>query len=593
MQNPSSAARPWQVRSPGRVTTAEVRLAEGRLSYRIRLGEEVISNWAPLGIWTSVADFRSDVEFVRESTGSIQESYPMIAGKTASAVNHASEFKLVVRRHLHAMELTVRVYDDGVAYRYAMDGRGGIRVYGEASGFGLADAEAWRSWAQSVVANYEGFYPPRSGKLTGAYNLPILFHRPERAWVLLTEAAVYGDYCGSHVKSRDDGSGLLEWTLADDQANPVDAERPFVTPWRVVMLGRELSVIFQSTLIENLNPASELLDTEWIRPGRVYWSWWAGEAQDRYEVQARYVDFAAKMGWEYYLCDAGWQIDWLEQLIAYARTKNVGIFVWAHHRDVLTDDDREHNLGRWADLGVQGVKVDFFDSDSQEKIRVYDALARTTAERKLLLNYHGATKPSGERRRWPHLLTREGVYGAEYYRNHEGPTAEHNCTLPFTRNAVGPMDYTPVTYSKARHATTLTHQLALPVVFESPLQHWSEGVEGFEAYGEDAVAFFRACPTTWDESRLIEGYPGQWVVVARRKDAAWFVGAISAQTRERTVTLALTFLPRRPHQALVYQDGPEGDRTVCTRDTVTPDTVLRLVLPPRGGAVVMIEPAHT
>ncbi len=585
-----SPARQWQVRSPGEATTVEVRLAEGLLSYRVRFGDDPISDWSPLGIWTSVADFRSDLVFVRESTATIAETYSMTAGKTATAINHARQLKLVFRRHRHAMELIVRAYDDGVAYRYAIDGQGDIRVYGETSGFALADGGAWRSWAQSVVANYEAFYQPGSGLLTGTYNLPILFHRPERAWVLLTEAAVYGDYCGSHVKSRqDDGAGLLEWTLAEDQGSPIDAERPFLTPWRVAMLGRDLSDIFQSNLIENLNPASELMDTQWIRPGRVYWSWWAGEDQDSYEAQVRYLDFAAKMGWEYYLCDAGWQIEWLERLISYARTKNVGILVWVHHRDVLTEDDRAHLLDLWAGLGVKGVKVDFFDSDAQEKIRVYDALARATAERKLLLNYHGATKPSGERRRWPHLLTREGVYGAEYYRNHEGPTAQHNCTLPFTRNVVGPMDYTPVTYSKSRHATTITHQLALPVVFESPLQHWSESVEGFQAYGQDAVVFMRACPATWDESRLIEGYPGQWVVVARRKGAAWFIGAISAGTLDRPVRLGLTFLPGGQHQALVYQDSPQGDRVVCRRDTVTPDTVLDLILPPRGGAVVVID----
>lgn len=583
--------RRWSLSAPDGGPTIEVVLSGGGLTYRVVLGDIPVLDRSPLGIATSVADFRRGLTFVGSETEAIDDTYLAVAGKFRRVTNRGRALTLRFRRELYEMSLEVRAYPDAVAYRYVIGGEGTVRVSGEATAFALAGDVRWQTWAQSVSDNYEEFYPLREGPLAGSFNLPLLGHRPGPAWVLLTEAAVYGNYCGSHVEVSDPAGSLLKVAFAADQGGPVVSERPLATPWRVAIVGRDLRTIFESTVVDHLNPASELTDTDWIHPGRVYWSWWAGERQDSYAVQARHVDFAAEMGWEYFLCDAGWQMEWLPRLIEHARSKKVRILVWCHHRDLATDDEREAKLALWASLGVSGVKADFFDSDCQDRIRVYDDLARETAKHHLVLNYHGATKPSGERRRWPHLLTREGILGAEYYRDHPGPTAAHNCTVPFTRNAVGPMDYTPVTYSKIRGQTTITHQVALPIIFESSLQHLSDSIEGFARYGSAAREFFRACPATWDESRLLEGDPGRWVVIARRSGSSWFVGAISALEEARATTVNLGFLGEGPFRLRRLMDDAEGSAVVADEETVTGEGTVSLLLPPRGGAVAWLTPA--
>jgi len=592
MMTENEDERRWLLNSPSRRIEVEVHHRQGLLSYSVRVDGVTMLAGSPVGIFTSVADFRDQLVYLSEVRTEVNETYTMIAGKSHQAVNHCHELRLRLGRSHYAMDWVIRAYDDAVAYRYEIGGQGPIRIYAETSGFALATISGWQSWAQTVTVNYEEFYPLRQGAVAGAYNFPMLWHHPENAWMLLSEAAVYGNYCGSHVVADDSHPGLLRVVFAVDQINPLQALRPFQTPWRVAMLGRTLSDIFSSTVIENLNPPTEWVDTDWIRPGRVYWSWWAGEPQDRLDVQKQYVDFAANMGWEYFLCDAGWRLEWLAELIDYARTRKVGIILWVHHRDLLTDDSREEKLALWAKLGALGVKVDFFDSDCQERIRIYDALAEETARHHLLLNYHGATKPSGERRRWPHLLTREGIYGAEYYRDHDGPTAEHNCTVPFTRNVVGPMDYTPVTYSKVHGQTTITHQLALPVIFESNLQHLSESVERWNDYGALALECLKACPATWDQSELIDGYPGQWVAIARRRGDEWFIGVITAWEDSREMSLPLQFLSEgTSYQARRYQDNAAGTQIVTDELTLARSTAVDLTLAARGGAVVWLKPS--
>ncbi len=584
----------WGLTSPNGRIEVQVRLQEGIATYAVRMETAQMLAWSPLGILTSVADFRDHLVCLGEIRAEIDESYTMVAGKTDHAVAHCRELRLRLGRHRYAMDFVIRAYDDGVAYRYEMGGVGPIQVYAEKSGFVLAEPSPWKSWAQTVTANYEAFYPRREGHLRGAYNFPLLLEQSGARWMLLSEAGVYGQYCGSHVMSDEDAPGLLRLVFAVDQVNPVQAIQPMATPWRVAILTETLADLFSSTLIETLNPGPDIVDTSWIRPGRVYWSWWAGEPQDRVEVQKAYVDFAANMGWEFFLCDAGWKMEWIEELLDYAHARQVDILVWAHHRDLLSDEDREETLALWARLGISGIKVDFFDSDCQDTIRIYDALAQATARHRLLLNYHGATKPSGERRRWPHLLTREGVYGAEQYRGiHDAPTAVHNCTLPFTRNVVGPMDYTPVTFSKVRGQTTRAHQLALPVIFESSLQHLSESIPRFRDYGEEAMEFLKACPSSWEQSQLIEGYPGEWVVIARQRGGDWWIGAISADPKPKRVSLALSFLEEGLYQAHRYQDDDTGTLIRADHGMATPRTTLDVVLAPCGGAAVWLQRQFT
>jgi len=578
-----------EIKSPNSKIMMKVRLTEeGEVLFALYKEGKTIFEESPLGIFTSVADFTTGLSILSSSRRAIDERYRMIGRKKAIYENHCNELVLKLGKKIHSIYLIIRVYDDGVAYRYYIPGEGPITISFETGGFRMAKAAL--GWAMEFNPNYEGFYLKRSYEelLNGKdYAMPLLLNMEDN-WVLISEAGVYGHYCGSHLKG-DGEKELLKVVFAPDQKNAVMSTRPFCSPWRMAIIG-SLADIVESTLVENLSPDCELVDISWIKPGRSAWSWWSGDSTRDYEVQVKYVDFAERMGWEYYLCDAEWQAEWLPQLVEYAKKKNIGIFVWYHYKEIETDEELCSKLSWLSRLGVKGVKVDFFDSDCQERIQIYDKVAKAAAKYQMMVVYHGATKPAGERRRWPHILTREGVLGAEYYKWSEGPTAEHNCTLPFTRNAVGPMDYTPVTYSQNRDQTTYAHQTALAVVFESNIQHLADKPEAYESIGE-AIEFLKACPTTWDDTKLIEGYPGKFVTIARRQGDKWFIGAICGGGISREANIALDFLEEgRRYVVDIYRDGDEPTEIIWERKEANKGDVLRVELRKNGGCAIMCCP---
>jgi alpha-glucosidase len=589
----SETSRPQEVTSPDGHLRAAVRVGpSGSLLLDVDFHKVRLFSESRLGLVTSLAAFDQGLTIARIRRRSIDEVFPLLSGKTSTVRSQAKELVLTVGRDGVGLDVVVRVADDGLALRYEVPGTGDMRGERELTAWRLATERPWRSWSQAWVANYEGFYLPRQGLPTGEVNFPLLLQSPGRAWVLLTEADVDGASCGWHLRLDPAHPGELSLAAAVDQVNPTACHRPWSSPWRVAIVAADLGPLVESNLVECLSRPSELVDPSFVRPGRVYWSWWAGAPQDQLAPHLAYLETAAGMGWEYYLADAGWREEWLPELVARGQERGVGIFVWFHHRDLAHQAERAARLDRLVDLGVRGVKVDFFDSDAQERIALYDEIASDCASRRLLVNYHGATKPSGERRRWPHLLTREGVYGAEQYKSHLGPTAEHNCTLPYTRNVIGPMDYTPLSFSQCRGQTTLAHQLALPIVFESGLQHLSDPPEALSAYGP-GVALLSACPAAWDESRLLAGYPGQDVVLARRRESEWFLGVLQAKDEPTHIEVPLSFLAPRSWRVHTFSDLPSGHSPAIVSETRTvgPDDRLHLDLEPWGGASAWFTPA--
>lgn len=583
-------AKEFEVKSPNGKIGVKVKLVEERrLTYSVDKDGKIILEDSPLGIFTSIADFTDNFKILAISHRTIKEKYPMIGRKKAIYENHCNELVVKIGKDLHIMYLIFRVYNDGIAYRYFIPGEGPITISFETSGFRIPKSAI--GWAMEFNPNYEGFYPKRSYEelLSGKdYAMPLLLNIGDD-WVLISEAGVYGHYCGCHLKGNTE-EGLLRVVFAPDQKNAIMSNLPFYSPWRAVIIG-SLADIVESTLIENLSPDCELADTSWIKPGRSAWSWWSGDSTRDYDVQVKYVDFAERMGWEYYLCDEGWRPEWLPKLVDYAKKKNIGIFVWYHYKEMETDEELHKKLSWLSSLGVKGVKVDFFDSDCQERIQIYDKVAKAAAKYRMMVVYHGATKPAGERRRWPHILTREGVLGAEYYKWSEGPTAEHNCTLPFTRNVVGPMDYTPVTFSEYRNQTTHAHQLALAVVFESNIQHLADSVESYESIG-DAIEFLKDCPATWDDTKLLEGYPGRFITIARRYGNKWFIGAICGGGISREANIALDFLEEGVNYiAKIYKDGENPKHIVCETKTVKKGDFLKIPLATNGGCAIEIIPS--
>ncbi|WP_051620421.1 glycoside hydrolase family 97 protein [Paenibacillus sp. UNC451MF] len=594
----------WALSSPDSSIQFHVEMTElGTVQYRVLRQGQVILDRSSLGIVTQQEDFTEGLTFSRKLSAVINESYTLPHGKTRDYVNHANELTLFFIKNGHVLQLICRAYNDGIAFRYQLPGDGVLEIAAEPTEFVFPQEPLVNVWSQKWMECYERTYD--LGMLETMdevdYAFPMLFQLGNDGWVLLTEASVYGTYCASHLKVSSTKSRTLELAFAPDQTGPNLTNAPFATPWRTAIIGSTLASIVESTLVFNLNPASELEDTSWVRPGRSAWSWHSDSQSCKdHAKQVQFVDFAAEMGWEYSLVDGGWDREEsttnVPELVRYAESKGVGIWLWTHYKRIKDEEECRSKLALWADWGVKGIKVDFFDSDSQERIQVYDMIAKVAMDNKLMINYHGSTKPSGEQRHWPHVMTREGILGAEYWKNdlNEGPNAVHNCTVPFTRNVIGAMDYTPVTLSRVTR-TGHCHQIALSVIFESAVQNFADSIE---AYRESAgKPFLSQVPAAWDQTLLLEGYPGRYVTMARRNGDDWYIGAICA-AGGRTSHVDLRFLEEDvSYHAEIYEEvfGPldhyrfkhSTDITVRT-ETLTKADSLHLALRVNGGAVIRL-----
>ncbi|MEU6546725.1 glycoside hydrolase family 97 catalytic domain-containing protein [Streptomyces sp. NPDC046859] len=560
----------WTVRQPGHRPTglsAVVRLdaADGTLTLAARRGSSTVLEPAPLGVVTKDADLTSGLRFTSSATRQVTEHYTMTTGKQLrrSAWMTESRFSFTGKGGAE-LDLLVRVADDGIAYRYVLPVDGEITVVREASAFRLPDTA--QAWLAPYTPYYEGEYKQTSvaDAGDGSYAHPSLFRIGE-TYALITESDIDGRYAAGHLVHRK-GDGRYDVQLANGAA--VTSTGPLATPWRTVVVG-DLATVTESTLVDDLAAPSRIKDTSWIRPGKVAWSWLDGfaPAQRSLTTQQRFVDYSAAHGWQYALVDDGWKTtNWMPELTEYARQRGVGVLLWVHWTDLDTAVERAEFLPRVKKWGVAGLKIDFMDSDAQERFRWYDDILRDTAREKLLVNFHGASVPKGIQRTWPHVLTVEAVRGAEY-----GTVPAAAVTaLPFTRNAVGSMDYTPMAFQFGTRTISDAAELGLSVVFESGLQHFAGSIRAYRDRPE-LERFLEQVPTVWDESRLLGGHPGEKATFARRHGDRWFLGGVSAGPRG-TEDVSLDFLGGGRWLAEVIRDGDEGlvreRRTVTRRDTL-------------------------
>jgi alpha-glucosidase len=580
----AARANAWTVQSPsGDLTVALHRdPADGRLSLTVARGPDAVLT-SRLGLQTEAADLTRDLEFLGLQREEVREDYATVVGKRHSHRDVANQLTASFATPAgDRIDVQVRAFDDGVGYRYLVPGSGDVTVTGERSDFRLPPAAD--AWLMELRANYENQYEHRGvGDVEPLpYAFPALFRLPGGTWTLVTEADVDGRYAAAHLMPS--GGGRFRVTLPES----VGTAQPLATPWRVAMVG-DLASVVESDLVTDLAPDSRVADTEWIRPGTVAWSWWSDGASPRsFERQKDYVDHAAEEGWDYVLVDEGWSPEWMPELVSYARSKGVDVLVWARWDDLETQQERDTLLPRWKGWGVAGVKLDFMNSDSQARMRWYDDVLRDTAQQHLMVNFHGSTVPRGLERTWPHVMTTEGVRGAEDY--HLGwVTPKHNVNLALTRNVVGSMDYTPITFSAERRETSAGHELALSVVYESGWLHPADSAESYDSRGV-AEAVLRVMPTTWDQSELIAGSPDSAAAFARRSGDRWFVGSIHAGPAG-TTRVPMDFLGEdQSYVADIVRDRGHDDlvvdrRTVTDGDTLTVDTAAN------GGFVILLCPA--
>jgi hypothetical protein len=604
-------------------------MSSGRLEYKVDCaGREVVA-YSPLGIVRTDQEFADNLRFVEMmKQRSVDETYTMPHGKRRICRNHCNESIVKLRNDSGArLELVVRAYDDGVALRYHFpeSSEQSYTITKELTGFQLpVGGKVWLhpyDKTTKYAPAYETYFSDRVPVGTPSPNeegwaFPVLFQNADASrWGLITEAAADGTYCGCRLEQKAPG-GLYRVRFPNEgegnytgQVNP-SSTLPWVTPWRVIIMGESLGTIVESTLVTNLNPPSIVEDTSWIKPGRASWSWlFDHDSPQDHDKLRRWIDLAAEMGWEYSLIDANWTImknGTIHDLIAYAKKKGVGLLLWYNsggpHNQVtekprgtmLLRDVRRFEFALLKKWGIKGVKIDFFQSDKQNIMQLYHDILKDAAEFEIMVNFHGCTLPRGWSRTYPHLMTMEAVKGEECYSfdgRYPQMALAYNTIIPFTRNVVGSMDHTPVMFWDNRypHLTSYAHELAQAVVYESGWSHFADGVDAYLELPEAPKQFLKDVPTAWDDTKFLAGLPGKYVVLARRKGDQWFIGCLSGEDREQKLDLDLSFLGSGRYEAIIITDGPKARTFETRKRTLTSTDRLRITLQKYGGFVTQLK----
>jgi alpha-glucosidase len=532
---------------------------------------------APVGLVTTSADLSTGLTFVSRTDSTISYSYTTVAGKSRQRQRTATESRFVFAKGDVRMTVFVRVSPDGVAYRYELPAA--TTITREVSTFQVPGTSP--SYLAQTQISYENQYGRGTAATaaTADYAYPALFHVGAN-WVLLSESDVDGRYSGGRL-SHTTGAGRYTVSLADAQ---VAVGAGFVSSWRTAIIGA-LGTVVESTLNDDVAPPSRIADTSWIRPGVSAWSWLDGSrpTQQNLARQKEYVDYAAAQGWEYVIVDDGWKsVTWMPELVSYATARNVKIILWYAYTDVDTDAERTTQFSRIAGWGVAGVKLDFMESDSQARYRWYDATLAATAQYRLVVNFHGSTIPHGIQRTWPHVLSMEAVRGEEANARNLG----HITTLPFTRNVVGSMDYTPMSFQRVQ-PNSAGAELGLAVVYESGMAVFGGSISAYQARPE-VQRFLRQVPAAWDETRLLSGEPAVGATIARRNGQRWFVGAVLPGVA-RTVSVPTSFLGSGSWLVETITDGSAG--LTRTARTVTAGTAVNVGIAANGGFAMQLCPA--
>lgn len=514
-------------------------------------------------------------------SGITDVSYEAVHGKRKHCSNRYRSAEYLTGK---GDTLLLRVYDDGVAW--SLPASSYIKVI---------DAE--HDWLQKYTDCYEDFFPTdRETSEGNRWGYPALFEYSDGVFGLLSESGTDENSAASSMYSRV-GKGEFE-------LRPEGTERP---GWQTMIIG-SLADIVRSTLIADNSEGCRLSDTSWIEPGVASWVYWAyNHGSNDCDIIAKYTDMARDLRLPYVLIDAEWDEmkdgKTVEDAVAYAVSQGVKPMIWYNSSvgwvngapgpkyRLNKPEDREREFAWCESIGVKGVKIDFFSGDNNMNLRYMKELLECAAKHHLAVNFHGATIPRGWQRTYPNLVSTEAVYGAEWYNNvptFTDKAARHNATLPFTRNVIGPMDYTPCAFSDSQHPhiTTKAHELALTVLFESGIQHLADRPESIMAQPREVRDFFTNLPTAWDETMLIDGYPGEYAVMARRKGSKWYVAGINGSDLPREIDLDLSLPATSEYGVRMYADDVQsGDWSISKTDAIP----THIKMAPRGGFVFEME----
>lgn len=607
--------------------------ANGEVSYAVTYNGKQMLESSPLGMETNVGDFYRGLQLKEHKVTALDTVYEQSRIKASRIHYWANELLCsFVNGEGKNVQITFRVSNNDVAFRYTLpreQGKGSVTVNSERTGFRFpsqtttflcpqSDAMiGWKRTKPSYEEEYKADAPmnERSGYGHG-YTFPCLFKVGDDGWVLLSETGVDSRYCGSRLSDWDNGVYRIAFPMPEENNGNGTVSPAFSlpgsTPWRTVTVGETLKPIVETTVPWDV-VEPRYTTTHDYKPGRGTWSWilWQ-DGSINYDDQVRYVDLAAAMGYEYVLIDNWWDNnigrDRMEQFIKYARSKGVEVFLWYSSSGYWNDIEQspvnrmDNSIARkqemrWLQsLGVKGIKVDFFGGDKQETLRLYEEILSDADGHGLMVIFHGCTLPRGWERMYPNYVGSEAVLASEnlVFSLHFCDNEAFNATLhPFIRNAVGCMEFGGVFLNKRLNRsndggtirrTTDIFQLATAVLFQNPIQNFALAPNNLTDAPQICLDFMKQVPTTWDETRFIDGYPGRYIVLARRHGNTWYIAAVNATAEPLKLKLDLPVLAGQ--EVSLYSDDKKMQPQLKLQKIKT-DGSLQLTVQPQGGAVIV------
>lgn len=607
--------------------------ANGEVSYAVTYNGKQMLESSPLGMETNVGDFYRGLQLKEHKVTALDTVYEQSRIKASRIHYWANELLCsFVNGEGKNVQITFRVSNNDVAFRYTLpreQGKGSVTVNSERTGFRFpsqtttflcpqSDAMiGWKRTKPSYEEEYKADAPmnERSGYGHG-YTFPCLFKVGDDGWVLLSETGVDSRYCGSRLSDWDNGVYRIAFPMPEENNGNGTVSPAFSlpgsTPWRTVTVGETLKPIVETTVPWDV-VEPRYTTTHDYKPGRGTWSWilWQ-DGSINYDDQVRYVDLAAAMGYEYVLIDNWWDNnigrDRMEQFIKYARSKGVEVFLWYSSSGYWNDIEQspvnrmDNSIARkqemcWLQsLGVKGIKVDFFGGDKQETLRLYEEILSDADDHGLMVIFHGCTLPRGWERMYPNYVGSEAVLASEnlVFSQHFCDNEAFNATLhPFIRNAVGCMEFGGVFLNKRLNRsndggtirrTTDIFQLATAVLFQNPIQNFALAPNNLTDAPQICLDFMKQVPTTWDETRFIDGYPGRYIVLARRHGNTWYIAAVNATAEPLKLKLDLPVLAGQ--EVSLYSDDKKMQPQLKLQKIKT-DGSLQLTVQPQGGAVIV------
>jgi alpha-glucosidase len=595
------AAGGTRVSSPNGAIAFEV-LYGPQLTYRVTFRDRPVIERSPLSILVDGVDLGQAIEAGKVEAYHGNDRYP-VRGVHAEAAGRFRAARITLSRCM----LDVRAFDDGIAFRWVVPGSGS-RVPDEATAFALPAGST--VWYHDLNGHYEGTHAKKDISEVQAGDWaapPLTFKLPGGAgYGSITEAAVI-EYAGMALQA--DGQGGFRARLGHTHpashpftlrygdaeaarlAHPAAVTGRITTPWRVVMIGPDLDTLVNSDIVTDLAPPPDRrlfpqgLRTAWIKPGRAVWKYLDGGGANTLETMKEFSRLAGELGFEYNLIEGFWR-QWeekdLRDFIEYSRQHNVGIWLWQHSREIHDPAARAAFFAHVQDVGAVGVKLDFFDHEAKEVMDLYRACLQGAAEHRLMVNFHGANKPTGESRTWPNELNREAVSGME--RRSMQTWAQHDTTVPFTRMLAGHLDFTPMLFGERRRETSWAHQIATAALFTAPLLVY--GAHPQAILDNPAVALIKSIPSVWDETQVLPfSEIGEVAGFARRHGRRWFL-VIANGPDARSLEVPLSFLGGGSHAALLVRDRAEDPAAVdVEQTTVQRSDTLKIDLRAGGGFV--------